>query len=512
LVDAALVAPAGEIGVEEYGDAGPGHVATNQPCAKGEDVGVVMLTRKLGRQRIGDPGAAARRVAVDGDRDADTRSADDDPAFGLAAGNGVCQAHPKFGIVDALMTIGAKVGDVVACLPQPSDKLVLEVHSGMVGGEGDAHGEPLGHASEIRQPVALTCIEPVSLKQAVSDDAGWETPEMRQRRLGLSLRALYLVARQSLIPGKKLPITSLGGVFAALPADFRLVVADIGSIGGLHRRWRSLAPHLITINFDPLDKRLGTERELIFHALAGAHAGSATLKVTRRASMSSTLDPKREFYQPFWNKATDVEVTETVDAPVMTLDEIASDKGLTPDALKIDVQGGEAGVLDGAADVLARSVLLAEIECSFAERYEGQQTFDQIMARMRHAGFALLDVRRLKRYRYRNQRSVDDPSLGRGMRAGRLAFCDAIFVLEPELLWQRIESGAADGANLGLKAIVLSLVYGKADLAAATFDKVRDRLPPATSQAFEAFFRSLSGEGNSAVLLHNVFDRWSQRV
>ena len=84
LVDAALVAPAGEIGAEEGGDAGPGHVAADQPRAEREDIGVIMLAGQRCRQRVVDPRAAAGRVAVDGDRNADARAADGDPALGVA--------------------------------------------------------------------------------------------------------------------------------------------------------------------------------------------------------------------------------------------------------------------------------------------------------------------------------------------------------------------------------------------------------------------------------------------
>ena len=62
LVDAALVAAAGEVGVEEGGDAGLGHVAADQPRAEREHVGVIMLAGELRP-------TAARRPARSGRRD-----------------------------------------------------------------------------------------------------------------------------------------------------------------------------------------------------------------------------------------------------------------------------------------------------------------------------------------------------------------------------------------------------------------------------------------------------------
>ena len=92
MVDAALVAAAGEIGAEEGGDAGLGHVAADQPRAQRKHVGVVMLAGERGRQRLVDPRAAACGVAVDGDRNADARAAHGDAALGLAGRDRVAPA------------------------------------------------------------------------------------------------------------------------------------------------------------------------------------------------------------------------------------------------------------------------------------------------------------------------------------------------------------------------------------------------------------------------------------
>jgi hypothetical protein len=151
LVDAALVAPAGEVGVKEGGGAGLGHVAANQPCAQGKDVGVIMLTGQLGGKGIGDPRAAAGGIAVDRDRNADPRAADDNPALCRATGHGVGQSGAKLRIIDAFRPVGTEVHDLMSGVPQPGGKLILQDISGMVGGKGDAHRQDLGDAAGIRQ-------------------------------------------------------------------------------------------------------------------------------------------------------------------------------------------------------------------------------------------------------------------------------------------------------------------------------------------------------------------------
>ncbi len=307
--------------------------------------------------------------------------------------------------------------------------------------------------------------------------------------------------------------TDLRPLFARLPADFRLTVVDVGAIGGLHRRWAALAPHLVTVNFDPLEPRESKASAHYFPFLIGDREGTATLKVTRRETMSSTLAPDPAFFAPFWKKPEHVQIVREIEAPMARLDPLLQLERLIPDAIKIDVQGGEAAVIAGAGEALGNSILLAEIECSFAARYEGQETFDQIVARMRGHGFGLFDVRRLKRYRYRNGSGVEDPSLGDGMRAGRLGFCDAIFVIEPDMLWRRIEAGGmANGPDVALKAIVLLLTYGKADLAAATFERGADTMTAPVREAMTGFFSSLRGDGGWKQRLHLRTDVWARQL
>jgi FkbM family methyltransferase len=57
--------------------------------------------------------------------------------------------------------------------------------------------------------------------------------------------------------------------------------------------------------------------------------------------------------------------------------------------LKIDVQGAESAVLDGAADVLDR-IVAVELELSLAKLYEGQDLLLALRERMRTEGFALV--------------------------------------------------------------------------------------------------------------------------
>lgn len=75
-----------------------------------------------------------------------------------------------------------------------------------------------------------------------------------------------------------------------------------------------------------------------------------------------------------------------------TLDELVWELPAQPPFLvKIDVQGSELLVLDGAAQVLQETALLV-LEVSFLPFFVGGATFEQVVGRVRQAGFVVYDV------------------------------------------------------------------------------------------------------------------------
>jgi hypothetical protein len=97
----------------------------------------------------------------------------------------------------------------------------------------------------------------------------------------------------------------------------------------------------------------------------------ATQEVTRRETMSSTLSPDRHFFAPFWNKPGHVEVIKEIEAPMTRLDPLFERESIVADAIKIDVQGGEAAVISGANQSF-RLDHPGRNRADFAARYEGQ--------------------------------------------------------------------------------------------------------------------------------------------
>jgi FkbM family methyltransferase len=270
----------------------------------------------------------------------------------------------------------------------------------------------------------------------------------------------------------------LAGLIAALPHEFTLTLVDVGSAGGLHPRWRPFQQILSAVLFDPREAKasggFGRGQTRVYPVALSDQAGEAALHITALPNMSSFLRPDPDVFGRYRKKGRDAEVTSTETVPVDRLDSLVLADGFKPNVLKVDTQGSELLVLRGAEESL-KSVLLAEIEVSFFQRYAGQPVFADIQAWMADRGFELIELYRLKRYRAQNSLGIYQPLLGGGQRSGRVTYGDAIFLKKDEAT---LDAASRDGGTSLLRAIIALLAYGKADHAAALLDKGRDTLPP----------------------------------
>ncbi len=303
-------------------------------------------------------------------------------------------------------------------------------------------------------------------------------------------------------------------VVAALPADFEIVLADVGSAGGLHKRWAPARAVVSGMLFEPRDggsvEQAGRDR--IYPIALGPAAGRATLNITALANMSSTLTPNSAVLGTFRKKGEHTRITDTLDMPVDSLDAVAARDGKRVDVIKVDTQGSELGILQGARQSLDDSVLVAEVEVSFLQRYQGQALAWDIVGFMAERGFELIELSRLKRYRWLNRSNVGNISLGGGQRAGRLAYGDALFMLRPEALSARMDAAPARAEAMALTMIVAAVAYGKGDLAARLFDLHGDRIGNAPREALHRYFKAMSRGPFREGWAHHLLDYLARHV
>jgi FkbM family methyltransferase len=119
--------------------------------------------------------------------------------------------------------------------------------------------------------------------------------------------------------------------------------------------------------FAALRARFGQDPRIELHNLAiGAEENTVRLKLTRDTTGASLLQPKEEMRDLIGSNWT---VTSEAEVRMTTLDRLLAN---VPEIslLKIDVQGYEQAVLDGAVETLRRTRFLM-VELNYMPQYEG---------------------------------------------------------------------------------------------------------------------------------------------
>lgn len=152
-------------------------------------------------------------------------------------------------------------------------------------------------------------------------------------------------------------------------------------------------PGAQVISFEPLAEPIAHLRRILGNRVesrqtaVGAEAGTVTINVSGRDDSSSIRKIGDEQQRIF----PGTEAVEARETPITTLDEALDLPFGRPSLLKIDVQGAELDVLEGATRTLTE-IDEALIECSFIELYEGQALADQVISLLLQAGFRLVGV------------------------------------------------------------------------------------------------------------------------
>lgn len=214
------------------------------------------------------------------------------------------------------------------------------------------------------------------------------------------------------------------------------------------------------IGFDPLPDRLRERAEtektdtLTLLPYAVGDGGTYTLYINNDDATSS-LFPLNESHNACFNHLNGLRTLRTEQVKTHRLDDILPDGPI--DFLKLDVQGAELMVLQGANRTLARTAVV-HCEVAFSQIYLGQPLFSAVQERLALQGFTFIDFLIPGRYQYLT------PS-GR-VTQDRLLWADAVFFRDtdaPET--QRMQALIA--ASVYKKPTLAEYLLDMADKAAA---------------------------------------------
>jgi FkbM family methyltransferase len=142
--------------------------------------------------------------------------------------------------------------------------------------------------------------------------------------------------------------------------------------------------------YSSLSERARADGRWDTHQLAvGAEAGELEIHVSQNSYSSSALP----ILEKHVTNAPESAYVSSEIARVEPLDALVDRREVssTPSFLKIDVQGFEASVLDGAVETL-KHVRGVELELSLEPLYEGQTLMAPMVERMRGSGFRLVSI------------------------------------------------------------------------------------------------------------------------
>ena len=307
-----------------------------------------------------------------------------------------------------------------------------------------------------------------------------------------------------------------------------LVLVDVGARGGLRSNWLPARRHLKLIGFEPDQRAFGQLEErstagepatTFFNRALHNSRGSLRLHVARDGGLTSMFEPDRTLIDLF----PDADRFDTVDVQQVeadTLDNQLSAHNVPDvDFIKVDTQGSELFILEGAARALASSVIGVEVEVEFAPIYKEQPLFADVDKYLRGCGYVLFDLRPCFWKR----------SAGRtlGGPYGQIMWADALYLKGLPALRATLEPLAPERRKSRiLKAISTSLLYGYFDYAMEILRGADGGLSSDEQDAIERHLRLASapagllarfpGQRQVAAVLHRLWkicvprdDGWS---
>lgn len=244
-----------------------------------------------------------------------------------------------------------------------------------------------------------------------------------------------------------------------------LTIVDVGAAGGLHDRWSHLKTSINSILFEPDPeefKKLNLDQNntsLVINSALSDQNKEVRFHVCKWQEVSSIYKPNLKVLSKYQD-ADRFTVSKVITLQADSLNNLLEKERVTEvDFIKIDTQGSELEILQGASNFLD-GIIGLEVEVEFIKIYQDQPLFPEVDRFIESHGFSLIDMKRT----FWKRKNADD-----GSNKGQLVYADALYLKEPEQVMK--------SANLSkekiIKSINLYLVYGYVDLAISLLELAR---------------------------------------
>jgi len=261
-------------------------------------------------------------------------------------------------------------------------------------------------------------------------------------------------------------------------------LVDIGACGGLQRHWKDAEKYLQVIAFEPDERafanllREKTSKAKYLNTALYKEKATLDFHITRKQGVSSIFVPNRALLDGF-PEVERFDILETIKMKADTLDNQLQQHQIGEvDFIKLDTQGSELFILEGAARTL-NNVFGLEIEVEFLELYQGQPLFPDVHKFVTEFGFQLFDLKPCYWKRTAGKKY--------GKRRGQIIFTDALYIREANIFENtlvRFEDDVFKKSKV-LRAISICILYGYLDYAFEIFNRASDLFNDSEIQLFK---------------------------
>jgi FkbM family methyltransferase len=266
----------------------------------------------------------------------------------------------------------------------------------------------------------------------------------------------------------RLSRASAEDIRALLDGD-AISLLDVGASGGIIPRWYPYREIIAFIGIEPdersIPELLNSPDAAVFRsyeiipAAAWSSNGPLSISFTRKPMCSSHFTPNFPFLSRFPD-ATRFDVVGSTEIECRTVDDLLASGGRQVEFIKLDLEGGELAVLEGAPKTLETCIGL-HVEVCFQALRENQPLFGDIARFLQQRGLEFTDFVSLFRWA---RDSLDGP--------GQAVFGDALFLRGPESL-MTLANGEFLTARRARVYLAILAIYERYDMAMKFIDLLR---------------------------------------
>lgn len=238
---------------------------------------------------------------------------------------------------------------------------------------------------------------------------------------------------------------------------------DIGASGGLDSEWKGMEDYMNIIGFEPdadeYNKLMQDENQNTYFNIGLSDKKEEKELYIREYQGNSSFYENND---PIINKFPNPERFKVVHKTIIKTDALdnilKSSDYIDMDFLKVDVEGHELAILQGAQSLLSGGIFAIQAEVRFLEFYKDSPLFPEVHTFITSQGFELFD---LNRYFYKRRPDF-------GSLKGQIGMADALYFMDIDkysiICAKNLKGNKL--INKILKAVIVSSLYGYFDYSA----------------------------------------------